>query len=389
MKNKTTRHFKSIGSASRTPQSSGFTMIELMVAMAVFLVVGGAALTLFKQHAELFNDQQNQVGLNISLRNALSQMESDVVNAGTGYSKSADISSWPIGVTIQNNVGGTACHTAGTQVYTAACFDTLNIVSPNPTSIPGQFAAAVDTSKAPGTATIIPPVGVTATTLAAGFSNGSQVLFMHNAANGSSSTTMTTATLNAAPVVNAAAGTVTLSFGATLPDGTNAACPPPPGFCNDPLGLTTNVDLGLLSATLTSQFDTVTDWVVPLASYRYWVDASNPLDPQLKRGNDVIADQIIGFKVGASTVINNAAGVVTGSTTTYSYNASKQATDSPWGYQSQYDQIRSVRISIIGRTPPGERTGNGTFRNGFDNGPYRIQSMSIVVNPRNLSMNDK
>lgn len=66
-------------------RSPGFTLIELMVATVVFLIIGGAAFTLFHRHARLFGDQQNQVALNVSMRNALSLLQIDTVNAGTGY----------------------------------------------------------------------------------------------------------------------------------------------------------------------------------------------------------------------------------------------------------------------------------------------------------------
>jgi hypothetical protein len=46
-----------------------------------------------------------------------------------------------------------------------------------------------------------------------------------------------------------------------------------------------------------------------------------------------------------------------------------------------------VRVSLIGRTPPGQFTGQN-FRNTYDGGQYRIQALSLVINPRNLSMND-
>src|SRR5215467_6985854 len=88
----------------RRSAADGFTLIELTIAISVFLIIGAAAMSLFKQHAALFNDQQYQIGLNVSLRNALSQMENDVVNAGTGwYNGVNSIASWPIGVTITNN----------------------------------------------------------------------------------------------------------------------------------------------------------------------------------------------------------------------------------------------------------------------------------------------
>ncbi len=131
----------------RVSPSAGFTLIELMIAMTVFLVIGAAAMSLFKQHASLFNDQQYQIGLNVSLRNALSQMEADVVNAGTGwYNATNSISSWPIGITIVNNtLGGAACHVAGSSTYNAACFDTLNIIAPDPNTPPGQVYVAPGT----------------------------------------------------------------------------------------------------------------------------------------------------------------------------------------------------------------------------------------------------
>ena len=87
----------------------GFTLIELTIAITVFLVIGAAAMSLFKQHASLFSDQQYQIGLNVSLRNALAQMENDVVNAGTGwYNAANNVASWPIGVKIVNNTAGGA-----------------------------------------------------------------------------------------------------------------------------------------------------------------------------------------------------------------------------------------------------------------------------------------
>jgi hypothetical protein len=49
--------------------------------------------------------------------------------------------------------------------------------------------------------------------------------------------------------------------------------------------------------------------------------------------------------------------------------------------------IRSIRVSLIGRTPQGQFTGSN-FRNTYDGGQYRIQALSLVINPRNLSMND-
>ncbi|MBI3669729.1 MAG: hypothetical protein HY237_08120, partial [Acidobacteria bacterium] len=52
-----------------------------------------------------------------------------------------------------------------------------------------------------------------------------------------------------------------------------------------------------------------------------------------------------------------------------------------------YTLVRAVRVSLIGRTPP-VTDPTFKFRNTFDGGPYQIQGLSVVVNPRNLSMKD-
>ena len=115
---------------------AGFTLIELLVAMAMFLVIGGATFSMFAKNAPLFTQQQNTAALNIALQNVVSQMQLDLVNAGTGYYPGMLLPSWPTGVTIINQVPTTACNVAATYTYTAACFDTLNILAINPSTPP-------------------------------------------------------------------------------------------------------------------------------------------------------------------------------------------------------------------------------------------------------------
>src|ERR1700761_3721601 len=79
---------------------AGFSLIELMVAMSVFLIVGGAAISLVRKHMPLFNSAQNQTNLNITLRNAVAQFQMEVVNAGTGFAGSTATAFSPMGVTI-------------------------------------------------------------------------------------------------------------------------------------------------------------------------------------------------------------------------------------------------------------------------------------------------
>src|SRR5262249_1266426 len=115
-------------------------------------------------------------------------------------------------------------------------------------------------------------------------------------------------------------------------------------------------------------------WVLKLAPTIYQVDASDPANPKLVRTqggqSNVIAEQIIGFKVGASIWNGTDDSTYNFDSSTYSYDC---------------QPVRAVRVSLIGRTAADPTS---TFRNTFDGGPYKIESVSVVVNPRNLSMND-
>ena len=345
------------GSSSRA-NSSGFSLIELLVAMAVFLIISAAALSLVKRHVPLVSTQQNQAGLNISMRNALAQLEVDVVNAGSGYYQGVNIPTWPIGITIVNSNPGADCYNAATLTYSANCFDTLNVIaidSNTPPSNPQDIGSnCVSTTSSSLFVTPIAPT--TLTQLAADFHTGDQVLVVK-----SDGSQMATTILTSDGEISG--GKVKLAHNPTGTDGTNTTS-------DDPLAISNTAD----SNKLGTQFCT-TDWVLKLAPITYSVDASNAADPRLMRTQNgqstVIADQIIGFKVGA-LIWNGAA-----DSNSYSFDASTYAHD--WAL------VRSVRVSMIGRTAPDPAN---TFKNTFDNGPYKVQAISVVVNPRNLSMND-
>jgi hypothetical protein len=328
-----------------------------MVAMAIFLVVGGAAVELAKKHVPLFTSQQNQTGLNLAMRNGVAQMQIDVVNAGTGYYQGVNIPSWPIGITVLNSAPGTGCFDAATNTYTSTCFDTLNVIAMDqntPPSNPSDIGAnCVSTTSS---SLFVTPVGATTLAqLAADFHSGDQLLIVK-----SDGSQMTTTILTSDGQVTG--GKVKLAHNPTGADGTNTTTA-------DPLALTNTADSNKLGVQFCN-----TDWVLRLAPITYSVDASDPTDPKLVRTQNgqpsVIAEQIIGFKVGAS--------IWNGTTdNTYSFDAAS--------YNHDWSLIRSVRVSMIGRT---QTDMGNTFRNSFDGGPYKIQSISVVINPRNLSMND-
>src|SRR5262249_51379750 len=140
-------------------RAAGFSMIELMIAMGVFLVIGGAAVSLFRQHANLYVDQQGTTALNITLRNALTEMQNDVINAASGYySNGIQTASWTFGISATNAVPG---------------YDTLRIIVPAvaPAQIPN--ATCIDTSS--GVGTIVAPANATASN----FTNGKEILFIN------------------------------------------------------------------------------------------------------------------------------------------------------------------------------------------------------------------
>jgi hypothetical protein len=102
--------------------------------------------------------------------------------------------------------------------------------------------------------------------------------------------------------------------------------------------------------------------------------------------SSVLAQQVIGFKVGA--ILWNAACPSEGITGAGADDDSSYCYDSSTaGYSSQWTTIRSVQISLIGRTNPNPGA-SYTYRNSFDSGPYQIEGVMAVLNPRNMSMND-
>ncbi|HEV3219208.1 MAG TPA: type II secretion system protein [Candidatus Acidoferrales bacterium] len=369
--------------ATRANQA-GFTLLEFLIAMTVFLIVTGAVFTLFRRDDPLFNQQENASTLNLSLQNAITQLQLDVVNAGDGYYPGMQLPNWPIGLTIQNSANPPTtglCGDNATFTYAAACFDTLNVIAMDPNTSPMHTGATGACANTTATSmSLLPPAGNTSaqnTSLAGNFHTGDQVLLVTQ-----SGSVMTTVMLTAAGSFSG--GYIVLNFNATNASGQNTAA-------HDPLGITSN-NTGS-NDNSHSQLGTSfcnTDWAMRMIPITYKVDDTDPTNPKLDRvqnGNtDILATEIIGFKVGAAlwgdghdTDITNG-----NNTVTYNYNASTFGLTPP-GYD--FSIIRSVRVAIIGRTPP-NATSAITFRNSYDQGPYQIQGLSIVVNPRNLSMDD-
>ncbi len=345
-----------------SPGISGFSLIELLVAMVVFMVIAGAAFSLFAPQQTQFHQQEGMTGLNIGLRNVMAKLQIDLANAGTGYYVGADIPGFPVGVTLVNNPSGTGCHTSGTTTYTANCFDTLNIIAVN-SSVPPIHADGGGGCSSVTSSSIFADAapGKTLAQTAANYNKGDQVLLVMG--NGSK---ISSFILTAAGTVSGSY--VELQHDPSNADGTNSSS-------DDPLGITTHANSKLGVTFCTS------DWILKLEPITYEADASDANDPKLVRVQDgtsvTLMDEVVGFRVGAA-IWNSSS---SSTSATYNYDAST--------YYNAYDftLIRSLRISLIARTTPSTDPAY-TFRNSFDGGPYQVQGISVVVNPRNLSMND-
>lgn len=334
----------------------GFTLLELVVAMAVFLVLGSAAVKLANQSVGISISQQAQSALNISTRNAAAQMQIDLINAGTGYFPTYNIPGAPLGVTISNVGTG---------------FDQLTILSFDPAIIAHPTVSADTTS---GSMTVT-PVGISAAALAAGYANGSILMMFSNTVNASSGMpTITTFPLTAAGTVSGSNVTINFTRNTTPVSGT----PGTGTWTGDTLGVSNiyaisdpflnpdgSTNPGLLY--LGTSFDS-TDWVLKTSSIVYSVNSASQLTRTVNGGTaQVIADNIVGFKVGASLY----------GTSTYAYLPGTPISDPR--------KIRSLRVSFIGKTTSDP---SNPFKNSYDGGHYKLEGTSFIINPRNLSLHD-
>ncbi|HZU30650.1 MAG TPA: prepilin-type N-terminal cleavage/methylation domain-containing protein [Candidatus Angelobacter sp.] len=359
---------------------SGFTLVELMVAMLVFLIIGAAAVALIRKHVPLYATEQNQAGLNLGVRNAIAQMQMDVVNAGSGFYPGANMPFFPVGITISNS-GTTGCFNATTWAYTT-CFDRLNVITADDTIPPahpsGNAAGTASADTTTGTLFLTFP-GVTPAPSATDLNSwattkfvaGTELLLIQGGTDFSNSTPRMTTVILTSAKGTVSGSAIQVSFTPTLAGGVPATIP-------DPMGIITSGD----SDQLTNSFDPNQDYAIHLSGVSYGVDPSDPADPKLVRvafgaalsgAQNVIADQIIGFKVGAWNTY----------TGTYIYDSTLPKPTS--GYGGDWTSIKAVRIDLTARTPINSDPAN-KFRNSLDGGPYQVQKISVVINPRNLSM---
>jgi prepilin-type N-terminal cleavage/methylation domain-containing protein len=347
----------------QTRASAGFTLLELVVAMAVFLVLGSAAVKLANQSVGVSMSQQGQSALNISVRNASAQMQIDLINAGTGYFPTYNIPGAPLGIVISN---------------VNSKLDTLTILSFDPTIVAHPTNAPTYTTSNTITVT---PVGISAAALAAGYntsSNPIELMMFSNTVNASSGMPYITTF----PISGASAGSSTVTVNISTPNvapvvGSTGTWPADPLGISSSYGVSdliqnadgsTSPGICYLSDGVSPMpaYDT-TDWVLKVNSVVYAVNTSNQLTRTVNGTTQVIADNVMSFRVGALLYGGSS----------YNYLPTNPINDPR--------QIRSVRVSLIGSTTPDP---SSPFRNTYDGGPYRVEGTSFIVNPRNLSLHD-
>jgi prepilin-type N-terminal cleavage/methylation domain-containing protein len=366
-------------------REAGFTLVEMMIALLIFGTISAAAFSLMTQNAPIFNQQQNQAGLNISMRNAVAQIQADMVNGGAGYYNGLNIPNWPVSVVIFNNVVSSSGNCATGTTYGANCFDNFTVIAADPATTPVNPLADVSSALpvVAGSCNLSPASTRTSVDhdiyvlppSSGGFQLYDQVLLVKSDASAYTTVRLT----GVANVTVGGTAYVKLSHSSlTIAGGTNVSA-------DDP----TNMSIKSADST-TDQF-CATDYVVRLLPIQYCVDtATDPTNPTLRRltlvglaatptcsSGTALSNQVIGFKVGA-TVTTSSTG--TGLT---AYNFDSSTFGSGPNY-FDFTVVHSIMVSMIGRTTPNPGA-TYTFRNAFDGGPYQIQGVSIVVNPRNMN----
>jgi prepilin-type N-terminal cleavage/methylation domain-containing protein len=357
---------------------AGFSLLELMVAMSVFLIMGGAVVALIRRHVPLFNTAQNQAGLNVTLRNAVAQLQMEVVNAGSSYSAGNPMPFWPIGATIQTKATP-GCK--ATRNYVSSCFDSFSLIDADsnmpalaPSSDPVKLTQLVTDTGGAGTVNMYltspgnPAAATTAmyTAWAALLVPGTELMLVQGGTDMPAGQPSITVVVVQVPGASVNGNSILVPVSSTIANGVPS---------RDPMGI---YDAGE-AARFTGSFNPTLDYAIKLNATKYQVDGADITNPKLIRTNpggtsDVIAEQVVAFNVGAwSSIIQN-----------YS---TTPASAPPAGFNSDWASVRSLQVQLIARTVPNSDQSITNFTNTYDQGPYQVQGVSVVINPRNLNTN--
>jgi len=422
----------------RSANSKGFSILEMMVAVAVFLIVASAAFSLFNKHLALVTQQQGLSNVNIGLRNAMSQLELDLAAAGpnlfsTMQPTGSPIAPFSLGVVIRNNtptVAGACTPNANWSYPTnQACFDSMTLVQPKPCTAAGGTIAPVLVTNDPGqsgtailNSSTVFVTDLNSTAVLANdiqcFKKDDEVMFLQVA----TGTLLACDPTQPAVLSTYCVGVVQLTQDAKTAGANGIKLQHNPtgngtDSVGDPLGIVFNSS-GSTNFAKSNGFSYPFDatggtYVIDLGdgsqdiTYAVMTSATDPTNDQLVRCNgtactaanaQVLTDQVVGFKIGA-ILWDNAQTNATDDANFF-YDASKYCTDAiagadcsttPPPANDPYDftLIRAVRVSMVARTNPGANSPVlGNFRNGFDGGPYLVQQGSVSVDLRSITNSD-
>jgi prepilin-type N-terminal cleavage/methylation domain-containing protein len=397
--------------ATQLRSSKGFSILELLIAMAVFLFVAGAAFSLFNRHLAFVTQQQRLSTLNIGMRNAMSQLELDLAAAGQNVfgnvQNGTPATAFSLGVIIRNStpLAAGACVPNARWAYPTnkACFDSLTIIQPKNCPV---LSLATSKNLTSGSLTAN-DTGANLALDAACYTNGDEVLIVSPPS-----------TCDQGVAMTYCLGVVTLTQNGQVAGGQITLSTNPPGPFNDPIGVIysgggTNYTRAVAVAAGFNY--PANSYIVDLGTgandvtYAVQVSATDPNDDQLVRcagatctpaNAQVLTDQVIGFKVGAILWDNYNDQTKATDDVNYFYDASAYCSDSingadcsptppPANDPYDYSLIRAVRVSMVARTNPGSETlVLKNLRNGFDNGPYLVQQASVAVDLRSITNSD-
>lgn len=378
----------------RTTSALGFSLIELLVALGIFVTMSLGAMSLVKQHVPLAATVQNQVGLNIALSNVIAQIQSDGVNAGSGFEQQLANNDFPLGMTIIN------CGDVQNGCNNAAGNDTLNIIAmdlntpaapitdmagnlTNPNNVSSQSCSFSTNTTIYIT---IPPQllisssPVTPAAWAAHYNTGDYILLVDE--NNSGNQLTTTQLTGPAQVVSTTPAVISLQIKPTTAAGVSQTTGPGSA---DPFFITSDKNSARLTSVFCGTNNALAMRISPTGMVTYSVDANN----NLLRNGVVLAPNIVSFKIGAWAFNTGSSA----DQSSYLFNAPNTPPSSgclpqpgnDCGYENDWPLIRSVLIAVVGRT---QSNPTNPFRNSFDGGPYQVQAATTILNPRSLSMND-
>jgi hypothetical protein len=334
----------------RLRNAAGFSLMELLVATALMVILGGMVFGLFDKHAKVYKLQQEVTELNLGLRSSLDLITADLLNAGANLSSGGAAGAFPFPVLVSNNVNGNFDQII---VYQGYATTDSNYLPPTTLSNVGS-----QTPSSSSTLYVDPAPNFTDAQTAARLPSGTFLVIANvNPNDLSNYGKIYPITLTQNASVTSGGGRITL---------THTASPQ----TND--GLSLLLPAVLLAGKLGASFPVGTMVVKLAPPITYQVSTTNPARPELVRSTTTnlststfrLASNVLGFSQRARL-------------------ANGQVYDSPAGYPTANDcsLIRSLEVTITCRT---ESDRIDAYASAIDSTKsYRLSSLTTKISLRN------